>query len=249
MAMMSWKEGNVLPPRVTKISQFSVRATSRKRMGWIAPKFWMIPPLGRKSVVVSDSDGSQISEESKEDDELGTDGLVEDDHRSDEVDLQMQAKGDTVLDVSLHALENLASSLDGEDDGGQTGGEEDDISGSLGSLGGTFNSNTAVRLLKRRGVVDTVSGHSSQVTTLLQHLYDLVLVFGEDFGETIGALDEIVLGSTGKTTGDEPGRVVDLGAESKHLAGLLGDGNSVTTVELLAVKARRWSVARLTSTS
>jgi hypothetical protein len=183
----------------------------------------------RVSVVVSDGDGSQIGEEGKEDNELGTDGLVKDDHRGDEVDLQMQAKSDTVLDVGLHTLENLAGSLDGQDNGGQTRGKEDDISGGLSGFSRTFDSNTTVRLLKRRGVVDTVSGHSRQVTTLLQHLYDLVFVFGEDFGETIGALDEIVLGGTGKTAVDELGRVVNLGTESKHLAGLLGDGDSVTT--------------------
>jgi hypothetical protein len=183
------------------------------------------------SVVVSDGDGSQISEQGEEDNKLGTDGLVEDDHRGDEVDLQVQAKSDTVLDVGLHALEDLAGSLDGKDDGGQTGGKEDDISGSLGSLGGTLDGNTTVRLLERWGVVDTVTSHSSQMTTLLQHLDDLVLVFGEDFGETVGTLDEIVLGGTGETAVDELGRVVDLGSESKHLAGLLGDGNSVTTVD------------------
>jgi len=69
-------------------------------------------------VVVGNSDGSQISEESKEDDELGTDGLVEDDHGGDQVDFQVQAESDTVLDVSLHTLEDLASSLDGQDDCG-----------------------------------------------------------------------------------------------------------------------------------
>jgi hypothetical protein len=188
--------------------------------------------LLRVSVVVSDGDGSQISEEGKEDDELGTDGLVEDDHRGDEVDLQVQAKSDTVLDVGLHALENLASSLDGKDNGGQTGGKEDDISGSLSSLGGTLDGDTAVGLLEGRSIVDTVTSHGSQVTTLLEHLDDLVLVLGEDLSETVGALDKVVLGGTSKTAVDELGRVVNLGSESKHLAGLLGDGNSVTSQHL-----------------
>jgi len=86
------------------------------------------------------------------------------------------------------------------------------------------------------------------VTTLLQHLDDLVLVFGEDFGKTVGALDKVVLGGTGKTAVDELGRVVDLGSESKHLAGLLGDGNSVTTVNLLAKNSAHGG-EKLTSTS
>jgi hypothetical protein len=190
----------------------------------------------RVGVVVSDGDGSQISEEGEEDDELSTNGLVEDDHGGDKVNFQVETESDTVLDVGLHTLENLASSLDGQDDSGETRGKEDDISGSLSSLSGTLDGNTTVRLLERRGVVDTVSSHGSQVTTLLQHLDDLVLVFGEDFGETVGALDKVVLGGTSKTAVDELGRVVDLGTESKHLASLLGDGNSVTTVRMLAVK-------------
>jgi hypothetical protein len=202
----------------------------------------------RVGVVVGDGDGSQISEEGEEDNKLGADGLVEDDHGGDEVDFQVQAEGDTVLDIGLHTLENLASSLDGQDDRGQTRGKEDDISGSLSSLGRTLDGNTTVRLLERRGVVDTVSSHGSQVTTLLQHLDDLVLVFGEDFGETVGALDKVVLSGTGETAVDELGRVVDLGTESKHLASLLSDGNSITTVIMLAVKMI-CSVKKLTSTS
>lgn len=76
-------------------------------------------------------------------------------YRSHEVDLKMQAKGNTVLDISLHTLENLASSLNGQDDGGQTGGEEDDISGSLGGFSRSFDGDTAIRLLQRRSIVDT----------------------------------------------------------------------------------------------
>ncbi|KAF7571771.1 hypothetical protein PtrM4_092710 [Pyrenophora tritici-repentis] len=188
--------------------------------------------LLRVGVVVGNGDGSQISEEGEEDNELSADSLVEDDHRGDEVDFQVEAERDTVLDVGLHTLENLAGGLNGQDNGGETRGKEDDISGSLGSLGGTFDSDTAVRLLQGGGVVDTVTSHGSQVTTLLEHLDDLVLVLGEDFSETVGALDKVVLGSTGKTAVDELGRVVNLGTESKHLARLLGDGNSVTSQHL-----------------
>jgi hypothetical protein len=67
----------------------------------------------------------------------------------------VQAESDTVLNVCLHALENLTSSLDGQDDCGEAGCEEDDIGGGLGSFGGTFDSNTAISLLERRSIVDT----------------------------------------------------------------------------------------------
>jgi hypothetical protein len=184
------------------------------------------------SVVVGNSDSGQISEESDEDNQLRANGLVDDDHGGDKVDLQVQAEGNTVLDVSLHALENLACLLDGKDDGGKTRGKEDDIGGSLGSLGGTLDGNTTVRLLERGSIVDTVTSHGGQVTTLLEHLDDLVLVLGEDLGETVSTLDEIVLSGTGKTTVDKLVRVVNLGTKSKHLASLLSDGKSVTSKHL-----------------
>ena len=70
------------------------------------------------------------------------------------------------------------------------------------------------------------------MSTLLQHLHDLVFVLREDFSETIGLLNEIVLGCAGKTTVDELVRVVDLGTESKHLAGFLSNSNGVTSKHL-----------------
>ncbi|KXT13275.1 hypothetical protein AC579_2498 [Pseudocercospora musae] len=199
------------------------------------PDLWELPfdrALLRMSVVVGDGDSGQISEEGDEDDELGGNGLVDDDHGSDQVDFQMQAESDTVLNVCLHPLEDLSCGLDGENNGGETWGKEDDIGSGLGGLGGTLDGNTAVRLLERWSIVDTVTSHGRQVTTLLQHLDDLVLVLWEDLGETVGTLDEIVLGSAGETTVDELLGVVDLGTEGKHLARLLGNGNSVTSKHL-----------------
>ncbi|KAH6603711.1 hypothetical protein Trco_008486 [Trichoderma cornu-damae] len=179
-------------------------------------------------IVVSDSDGGQISEQGKEDDEVDADGLVDDDHRQGQVDLQVETEGDAVLDVGLHALEDLTGSLDGQDDGAEAGGEEDDIGSSLGSLGGTLDSDAAVGLLQGGGIVDTVAGHGSKVAALLEHLDDAVLVLGEDLGEAVGALDEVVLDAAGETTVDELLGVVNLGAEGQHLAGLLGNGDGVT---------------------
>lgn len=183
-------------------------------------------------VIVCDSDGCQISEQGQEDNELGTDSLADDDHGGDEVDFQMQAESDTVLDICLHTLENLTSDLDGRDNGGETGGEEDDISGGLSGLSGTLDSDTAIRFLERWSIVDTVTSHGGQMSTLLQHLDDLVLVFRENLSETISLLNEIVLGCAGETAVDEFVRVVDLSTESQHLASFLCDGNGITSQHL-----------------
>lgn len=99
------------------------------------------------SVIIGNSNGSQIGEQSQKDDKIGSDCLVDDTHRSDQVDFQVQAESDTVLHVGLHSLENLTGTLDGVDDGGETGSKEDDIGSSLSGLGGTLDSNTAVRFL------------------------------------------------------------------------------------------------------
>lgn len=67
----------------------------------------------------------------------------------------MQTESNTVLNISLHALEDLSGDLDGKDDGAETRGEEDDIGGGLGGFGSTFDGNTAVGLLQGGSVVDT----------------------------------------------------------------------------------------------
>ena len=65
------------------------------------------------SIVISDGNGGQISEQGKEDDKFGSDGFADDDHGGNEVDFQVETESNTVLDVCLHTLENLASDLDG----------------------------------------------------------------------------------------------------------------------------------------
>lgn len=183
-------------------------------------------------VIVGDGNGSKIGKEGKEDNKLSADSLVDDDHGSDKVDLQVQAEGDTVLDVCLHTLENLTGDLDGRDNGGETWGKEDNIGGGLSGFSGTLDGNTTVRLLERWSVVDTVTSHGSQMSTLLQHLDDLVLVLGEDLSETISLLDKIVLSGSRETTVDETFRVVNLGTKSQHLASFLGNSDGITSKHL-----------------
>lgn len=79
------------------------------------------------SVVVCNGDGGQVGEQGDEDDEIWSNGLVEDDHRESEVDLEVDAERDPVLHVGLHPLEDLSCRLDGENDRAQAGCEEDDV--------------------------------------------------------------------------------------------------------------------------
>lgn len=56
------------------------------------PDFGQLPLYRRlcvRRIVVGNGDGSQVSEQSDEDDEIGSDGLVEDDHGDSKVDLKM----------------------------------------------------------------------------------------------------------------------------------------------------------------
>ncbi|TLD16715.1 uncharacterized protein PgNI_01314 [Pyricularia grisea] len=196
-------------------------------------------------VVVSDGDGGKISEQGQEDDQVDTNSLVDGDlkeqdidqkswtyHGRDEVDLEMETESDTVLDVSLHALEDLPGDLDSRHDCSETGGEEDNVSSGLGSLGGTLDSDTTVGLLQGRGIVDTVTSHGSEMATLLKHFDDLVLVLGENFGKTISALAKVVDSAASHVAVEELVRVVNLGTHGKHAAGLLGDSNGVTSKHL-----------------
>lgn len=112
-------------------------------------------------VIVGNGDGGKISEESEEDDQVDTDGLVDGNHRGNKVQLQVQAKSDTVLDIGLHTLENLAGDFDSGHNGRETRGKEDDISGGLSGLSGTLDGDTTVRLLQGGSVVDTITSHGT----------------------------------------------------------------------------------------
>jgi hypothetical protein len=132
-------------------------------------------------------------------------------------------------------VENLAGSLEGINDGTETRGKEDNIGGRTSSIGGTLDSNTSISLLQRGSVVDTITSHGNKVTTLLKNLDDIVLVLGEDLGETIGSLNEIVDLRTGHvtaTTETETLSVVDVGAETELTRSLTGNTDGVTSKHL-----------------
>lgn len=191
--------------------------------------------LGERSVVVGNGQGSDISEDSDEDDKLEVERGVEDGDPKTQEDLKMERQGDTVDDVGVHTVEDLARGLEGVDDGRETGGKEDDIGGRSGGVRGTLDGNTGVGLLERWSVVDTVTSHGNEVATLLQDLDDVVLVLGEDLGETIGSLDEIVDVGSGHgtaTTETETFSVVDVGSETELAGSFTGNTDGVTSQHL-----------------
>ena len=52
-------------------------------------------------IVVGNGDGGKIGEQGQKDDKVGSDSLVDDDHRGSQVDFQVQTESNTVLDVGL----------------------------------------------------------------------------------------------------------------------------------------------------
>jgi hypothetical protein len=191
--------------------------------------------LREGGVVVGNGQGSDISEDSNEDDELNVEGAVQDGDPQTQEDLHVQGKSDTVDNVGVHAVENLAGSLEGIDNGTQTRSKEDDIGSGAGSVGGTLDSNTSVSLLQRGSVVDTVTSHGNEVATLLENLDDGVLVLGEDLGETIGSLNEIVDLRAGHVTTTAEAKtlsVVDVGTKTELAGSLTGNADGITSKHL-----------------
>lgn len=186
-------------------------------------------------VVVGDGESGNIGENGDEDNQVQVERAVENGNPEAEEDLHVQRQGDTVDNVGVHAVEDLAGSLEGINDGTETRGEEDDIRGGAGSVRGTLNGDTSIGLLQGGGIVDTVTSHGNEVTTLLENLNDGVLVLGEDLGETIGGLDEIVDLRTGHVTTAtkaETLSVVDVGAETELARSLAGDTDGITSKHL-----------------
>lgn len=85
-------------------------------------------------VIVGHRNGCQIGKKGQEDHKVNTKSFIDDAHRGDQIDLQMEAESDTILNISFHALEDLSCNLDGADNGAKARSEEDDIGGGLHAL-------------------------------------------------------------------------------------------------------------------
>ena len=203
-----------------------------------SPKLGQVPLDGRlavRGVVVGNGQGSDIGKDGNEDDQLDVQGSVQDGNPETKVDLEVDRQSDTVDDVGVHAVENLAGSLQGVDDGTKTRGKEDNVGSGAGSIRGTLDSNTSIGLLQRGSVVDTVTSHGNEVATLLENLDDVVLVLGENLGETISSLDEVIHLGTGHVTATTKTKtlsVVDVGTKAELAGSLTGDTDGVTSQHL-----------------
>ncbi|GKT51544.1 uncharacterized protein ColSpa_11725 [Colletotrichum spaethianum] len=202
------------------------------------PKLGQVPldrALGEGGVVVGNSQGGDIGENGNEDDKLNVQRTVEDGNPQTKEDLQVDGQSDTVDDVGVHAVENLAGSLQGVNDGTKTGGKEDNVGSGASGVGGTLNGDTSVSLLQGGGIVDTVTSHGNEVATLLKNLNDVVLVLGKDLGETISSLNEVVdlrAGHVTTTTETETLSVVNVGAETELAGSLTSDTDGITSQHL-----------------
>src|SRR5438874_11561708 len=98
----------------------------------------------------------------------------------------MEGQGDTVDNVGVHAVENLARGLEGVDDSGQPRSQEHDVGSRTGGVRSTFDCYTSIGLLEGGSVVDTVTcwgvskvgrrvgiltSHGNEIATLLENLY------------------------------------------------------------------------------
>lgn len=202
------------------------------------PKLGKVPldgSLGEGSVVVSNGQGGNISEDGNEDDQLDVEGGVQDGDPETQEHLQVDGQSDTVDNVGVHAVENLAGSLESVDDSTETRGQENNVGGGTGSIGSTLDGNPSIGLLQGRSIVDTVTSHGNKVTTLLEDLDDVVLVLGEDLGETISSLNEIVdlrAGHVTTTAKTKTLSVVDVGTETKLAGGFTSDTDGITSQHL-----------------
>ena len=178
-------------------------------------------------IIIRHRNSRQIRKQGQENNQVNRNRLINNDHARDQVYLQVQAQRNPILDIRLHALEDLPRDLNRRDDGAQPRSEKDNIRRSLRRLSRALNSNATVGFLKRRRVIHAIARHGRQMAALLEHLDDLVFVLGKDLGEAVRLLDQVVLRGAAQAAVDQLVGVVHLGAEREHLARFFRDGDCI----------------------
>src|SRR5690606_23593146 len=119
------------------------------------PELRQVPLDGRlavRRIVIGDGQGGAVGEDSNEDDQGDVQAAVEDGNPETQVELEVDRQSDTVDDVGVRTVEDLAGSLKSINDGTETGGKEHDIGSRAGSIRCTLDGNTSIGLLERRSV-------------------------------------------------------------------------------------------------
>lgn len=78
--------------------------------------------------------------------------------------------------VVLHPLEDGSAGQDSTNDDTQTRLCKDNIGCASGSISGISNCNSNICLLQSRGIVDSISCHSTNMLPLLKPLHNFILV-------------------------------------------------------------------------
>mmetsp|Transcript_17987 Transcript_17987/g.34108 ORF Transcript_17987/g.34108 Transcript_17987/m.34108 type:complete len:276 (-) Transcript_17987:360-1187(-) len=106
---------------------------------------------------------------------------------------QLDGSRNTIDAIVAHTLENLPAHDHRIDDNGETRFSQDNVSSSPCSISGSLHGNANFSLLKSRGIVNTITGHTDDLSTHLQNLNNLVFVLRKDFSETISSKNHILL--------------------------------------------------------
>lgn len=144
----------------------------------------------------------------------------------------MRLTGAGVDRVVAHALEDNTGLADGVNNGRKSGLGENDIGGTTGSVGGSLDGDSDVGAGKGGGIVGSISSHGDEVTEGLEALDNLVLVLGEDTGESIRVHDHLVesavLAVGGESSSLHNLSGVHVVSQAETTSGLLGNGELVT---------------------
>lgn len=179
-------------------------------------------------------DGTIVQDSNDQDHEWREVELPDEGHQG-EADDDSDGNGTGVDSVVSHTLEDDSGTSDGVNDGGQSGFGQNDIGGTSGSVGSTFDSDTDVGSGQGRSIVGTVTSHGAQVTQCLNSLDDFELVFREHTGESIGIHDHFIqVGVLGTGSGSI---LQDLGGvhvvtQTQSSTGFLGDSKLITSDHL-----------------
>ena len=83
-------------------------------------------------------------------------------------------------------------STDSMDKGQETWLRQDDVGCTMGSIGGTLNSDTHISMREGRGIICAITCHSTKIAKTLEVLANFKFVLWEDTSEPIDIHDHII---------------------------------------------------------